>query len=239
MSAARRIAAALRGEALVQGRHGFYAVTAVVVGVWVGVLLLLPDPVRENPAALAPMFVVTNLQVTAFYFAAALLLLERSQGTLSAIAVSPLRPGEYLAARAASLAVLGATESIAVARLAFGADARWGWLLAGSAACGAIYALLGTVAVAPHAQFNRFLLVSMAWLAGLSLPLFGLYGVVPAWTLAWHPLSPPLVLLRAAWAPVPAGALAYGVAGSVVATALCAAWARRAWTSARTTEGGI
>lgn len=236
MSTARRIPAALRGEALVQGRHGFYAVTAVVVGVWVGVLRLLPDAVRATPAALAPLFVLTNLQVTAFFFAAALLLLERSQGTLSAVVVSPLRPGEYLATRAASLALLGAAESVAVVLLAFGPGARWGWLLTGAVACGAIYALLGTVAVAPYAQFSRFLLTSMGWLAGLSLPLFGYYGVVPAWTLAWHPLSPPLVLLRAAWVPVPAGALAYGVVGSLVATALSAAWARRAWTVATSTE---
>jgi hypothetical protein len=53
-------------------------------------LRLLPAEALANPAALVPLFVLTNLQITSSYFAAALVLLERGRGVLAAHLVSPL-----------------------------------------------------------------------------------------------------------------------------------------------------
>jgi fluoroquinolone transport system permease protein len=195
----------------------------------VGLLLLLPDVVRANPAALAPAFLLANLQVTAFYFAAALVLLEKGQGSLTALSVTPLRPREYLAARALALGALGVAEGAAIVALAFGPRLGWPWLVAGTLAAGVVYALLGFVAVAPYDGINRFLMPSVAWLAGLTLPLLGYYDLVPWAALAWHPLMPPLLLLAVAWDAATNAQLVYGVLGTPVAVAGAGLLARRAW----------
>jgi hypothetical protein len=46
---------------------------------------------------------VINFQITTFFFVAGLVLLERDQGTLNALAVSPLSPSGYLTMRTFSL----------------------------------------------------------------------------------------------------------------------------------------
>ena len=223
----RRLAAAVRWDATLQARHGFYAVTAVVVLVWVGILRLLPPVTRADPAALAPAFVVGNLQVTAFYFATALVFLERSQRALQALLASPLRPGEYLAAKALSLTLLATAENALLLVLVYGFRFEWGWLLLGTAALSGIYVLLGLGIVARYPTFSGFLMPSVVYTFALTLPLLSYYGVVPAWLFAWHPVAPPLALLRAGCEPVSLGVLAYGFLGSAVWLALAAWWARR------------
>ena len=45
---------------------------------------------RQSPPG--PAILVINLQITTFFFVAGLMLLERDEGTLNALAVSPPRP---------------------------------------------------------------------------------------------------------------------------------------------------
>jgi hypothetical protein len=81
----RRIVNTLRWEAVLQARHHFYSVTAIVAIVWIVLLRLLPEAMRAYPATVVPFFVLVNLQITAFYFSAALILLERAQGITAAL----------------------------------------------------------------------------------------------------------------------------------------------------------
>src|SRR5688572_16362369 len=128
----RRTVVLLRWEARLQRRYMFYAITAVVALVWIVLLRLLPPAVRADPAALLPLFVLTNLQITAFYFAAALVLLERTQGVLAALLVSPLTADEYLWAKVASLTALGLVENLVIVRFVFGSSIHWGWFALGT-----------------------------------------------------------------------------------------------------------
>lgn len=222
-----RLVAALRWETVVQARGQFYALTAVVAVVWIVLLRLFPAAWREIPVVLAPVFVFSNLQVTAFYFVTALVLLEKSEGALRALVVTPLRPGEYLAAKALTLMALGLIENVVIVLASFGAPPSWGWWVLSTAACGASLTLIGLALIAKYESISTFLMPSGLYVLFLSLPLFGYYSVVPMVTLAWHPLAPSLVLMRAAWEPVDPGWLAYGVLGSGVWLVVLGAWARR------------
>ena len=85
----RRTVALLRWEARLQRRYMSYAITAIVAVVrWSCYAFCRPRP---SPI-LRPsyLFVLTNLQITSSYFAAALVLLERGRGVLAAHLVSPL-----------------------------------------------------------------------------------------------------------------------------------------------------
>ena len=84
---------ALRWDVVLQARNGFYWASGFVVLVIGGLLLAVPETVRSNQAALVPAILAINLQITTFFFVAGLMLLERDEGTLTALAVSPLSPG--------------------------------------------------------------------------------------------------------------------------------------------------
>jgi hypothetical protein len=99
---------ALRWDIVLQARNGFYWASAFLV-VMIGALLMnVPDTVSANAAVWVPAILAVNLQITTFFFVAGLMLLEREEGTLSALAVSPLSASGYLAMRTFSLTGLAA-----------------------------------------------------------------------------------------------------------------------------------
>jgi fluoroquinolone transport system permease protein len=227
----KRLLGLLLWEARLQRRYLFYAVTVVVTIVWIGLFQLLPPAARANPAALVPAFVLTNLQITAFYFAAALVLLERTQGVLPALLVAPVAPHDYLLVKMLSLTLLGAAENAVIVAFVFGVSFQWGWFALGTAALSAVYVFAAIAAVAPHAGINTFLVPSIGWITIFTAPLIGYYDIVPWWVFAWHPLMPGVRLLEAAFRDVPTLFLVYPVVGSVAWTGAALAWAHQRFTT--------
>jgi hypothetical protein len=102
---------ALRWDIVLQARNGFYWASAFVVLVVGGLLLGVLESVRADGAAWVPALLAINLQITTFFFVAGLMLLERDEGTLTALAVSPFSPAAYLATRTITLTALAAVEN--------------------------------------------------------------------------------------------------------------------------------
>jgi fluoroquinolone transport system permease protein len=86
--------AILRWDVLLQARNGFYWATAFLVLVVGGLLLAAPEGVRADSGVWVPALIAVNMQTTTFFFVAGLMLLERDEGTLAALAVSPLSAGD-------------------------------------------------------------------------------------------------------------------------------------------------
>ena len=209
-------AAALRWDVVVQARNGFYWATAFVVLVVGGLLLAIPEAARADDAAWVPALVAVNLQITTFFFVAGLLLLERDEGTLLALAVSPLTPAAYLATRTLSLTTLAGIETIALVSIAFTDSPSWPLLLAGTSALGVIYTGIGASLATRYASVNALLLPASVIVTLLLLPLLPHFGLAPRAFFLAHPIEPALTLMRAAYAEASIGNLAFGVLGSIV-----------------------
>jgi fluoroquinolone transport system permease protein len=208
---------AVRWDITLQARNGFYWATVFLVIV-VGVLLLyVPEGVRAHPATWVPAVLTVNLQITTFFFVAGLILLERDEGTLHALAVSPFSPSRYLAMRIISLTALGAVETLAVVWLGFGAGGRWPLILGGTFALGVIYTALGAAVAARYESINTLLLPASAFVTLLLLPLLPHFGLVPREPFLLHPIEPAMALLRAGYSVFEITDVVYGVVG-------CAAW---------------
>ena len=132
----RAFVAALRWDVVLQARNGFYWASAFVILVIGGLLLAVPEAARANGAVWVPAILAVNLQITTFFFMAGLMLLERDEGTLTALAVSPLTPGGYLATRTVTLTALAAVETIVLVLIAFDAGHSWLLVLSGTVGAG-------------------------------------------------------------------------------------------------------
>lgn len=191
-----------------QVKEGFYLAALVVAGIF-GVALHLVDHV--NWGYWWPPLLMGNLVMTAFYFAAGQVLLERRERTLEAQVVTPLRPAEYLGAKIISLALLCWLESTILVVAVSGPRFAWIPFLLGITLLAGLYVLYGFIVVSRYDSISDFLLPSGAWTALFGLPYLGWFGVVdPIW-FAWHPLQAPLWLLGAAWTPMPAWQWAYAI----------------------------
>lgn len=225
----RRLTATLRCDFRLQLRNGFYHATAFILVVWALILLWLPD---SDLRWLLPPLVLGNLVINTFYFIAALVLLERDEGSLQARRVTPLRQHEYIGSKLITLTALALAENLLIVVLFHGTG--FNWLLMGGAIviASALLALLGVIAVAPHDSINTFLMPSVLYTAFAQLPLVGYLGGVTHPVLRLHPLQPPLLLAEGAFRPLGAAELAYGVGAGATWCAVLfvlagAAFARR------------
>ena len=222
-----RLLTAVRLDVRLQVRYGLYAVTALVVAVWAIVLWLVADAVRPHAALLVPVFVVGNLLMTTFYFVAALVLFEKGEGSLSAIATTPLRDSEYLLSKVLSLAALALVESLVIVAWLSGTTVRWNLLISSSALLAAIYTMLGFIAIVRYDSINEFLIPSMGYVFAFVAPLAGHFGFVDSMFFLPHPVEMALLLMRGAYASEPGWKIAVALFGLVAWFAATFVWARR------------
>ena len=216
----------MRCDVTLQLRNGFYAATVFVTAIWV--IILLQARALDLGWLLPPM-VIGNLLIGTFYFIGGMVLLEKGDGTLNAQVVTPLRIGEYLAAKVVTLSALALAESlvtvVAIAGWRFAALP----LIAGVLAASALYCLAGFVVVSRYTAINEYLLPSGAYVALLWVPLIAYAAQWWHWLLYLHPMTAVLLLVKAAFEPVPGGQVIYGLAYSALWIALLYLWSRRAF----------
>jgi fluoroquinolone transport system permease protein len=193
-----------------------------------GLLVAFPDDARAHADVLVPALAVGMLQVTAFFFAAALLLLERSERTLTALAVSPVTPACYLAVRMVTLTTLATAELVGVVWIAFGLTGTWPLIVASTMAMGVVYTGFGVLVASRYSSINRLLLPASMVVTVLLLPLLPHFGLAPRVPFLLHPIEPALTLIRAAYLPTTPTDLAFGVVGCVVWAAASFWWGQRA-----------
>ncbi len=218
----------VRTDALVQFRSGFYFVGAAVAFFVVGLLRLIPEEWPLNLRLLIPAALMLNVMTTTFYFVSGLVLLEKSEGMLAALVVTPLRVGEYLGAKIATLAFLAMAENAIVLVLFYGFDFDFVWLLIGMTSLCAFYTLIGFAAVSRYESINNFLMPSAAIVTVLMLPLLEHFGIVGRLMYA-HPVQPYLVLIRSAFSVATTPELVYGIGAGAAWLALAYMTAKRAF----------
>ena len=217
---------ALRWDVVVQARNGFYWASAFLVIIISALLLYVPESARANSAVWVPAILAVNLQITTFFFVAGLLLLERDEGTLHAIAVSPLSPSGYLAMRTLNLTGLAAIETLAIVWIGFGMSGTWWLILGGTAGLGVIYTGFGAAIATRYDSVNALLLPASAFVAFLLLPLLPHFELAPRLPFVIHPLEPPLTLLRAGYSITGRTDIVFGVLGSLGWSGIAFIWGR-------------
>lgn len=225
----RRFVHSVRKDAVLQFRCGFYFVGGFVVLFYVGLLRQIPDEWLVNLPLLVPAALVLNLLMTTFYFVAALVLLEKSEGTLPALAASPLRVSEYLGAKVASLTLLAMAENALILLLFYGVNFDPWRLGLGLILLGAFYTLVGFATICRFESINAYLIPSGFVVTALLLPLLSHFGFVHTSLMYAHPMQPFLSLVSSAFLPAPRLEVAYAVIGSFLWMAVAYAVARRAY----------
>ncbi|PMP78637.1 MAG: ABC transporter permease [Roseiflexus castenholzii] len=204
----KRLLITLYWDIVRQYRNGFYFVSVFVAAL---TALVLRQFDAVDWSIWWPPILLENLVINAFYFMAGIVLLEKGEGTLEAQIITPLRDYEYLLAKVISLFVLSALESLALILIVSGPAFNWLWMLLGIAGFVAMYAFYGFFVVSRYDSITEFLLPSALWTLGFSLPLLAYFDLWQHWSLFLHPLQAPLLLIHAAYAPLPAWQLAYAV----------------------------
>ncbi|MHB1329658.1 MAG: fluoroquinolone export ABC transporter permease subunit [Gemmatimonadales bacterium] len=188
----------------VQLREHIYAFTAFTTAAFAVVAYLLP---ADAPVSFVTGILFLDPAVVGVGFVGALILLERSQQTLPALAVTPASPAEYVVAKLltfTALTVVGGGVVVTV----------WGWplsmplagrMLLALTSTGVVAVLAGLVLVATANSVNHLIARMVPVAVVANLPLLAHFGIVTGWP-AWllFGINPGHAMLRALyWAAEP------------------------------------
>lgn len=231
-----RVIATTRLDLRLQWRYGFFYAAAFITLVWIVLLGLFP---RSLLNVAVPFIIFADLGVIGFFFIAGMVLFEKSEQTLDALIVTPLRFGEYLFGKLATLTLMALVISLAVVVGVYGFGFNLPLLALGVILTSLLALLVGFISVAPYTSISAYLLPSQLLYLPLNLPLIHYFGWWEHPLFYLIPTHGSLILLRAAFDPVPLWQLGYAIAYQVLWMGVLvwvARWAFNRYIVAR--EGG-
>lgn len=167
-----------------QIKYGFYFLYTVLTILYLAVLSALPEAWRQT---VATVLIYSDPAAMGLFFMGAIVLLEKSQRIPCALAVSPVKPAEYIASKLISLSAI----SLLVAAVLAGATGTGHRLtvLLGTFFSGAIFTLLGVIIATKIESLNQFILWTVPIeILGFAPAILHLAGVLPSW-LRFYPAN--------------------------------------------------
>jgi fluoroquinolone transport system permease protein len=171
-----RIKALLLGDIRFQIRYGFYFVYLVFTVLYVSLLSVFPASWRE-PAAVLMIF--SDPAAMGLYFMGALILFEKSQRVLDSVAVSPVKPMEYVLAKLASLAVISAAVGFLIG-VCGGAVGNPFWFFFGVFLGSCLFSAVGLLIALHISTLNQFIVATIPVEIIINIPAI-------AWLFGWRP----------------------------------------------------
>jgi fluoroquinolone transport system permease protein len=192
----KRLIATALCDFRLQIRNGFYYAAAFVAVFWTLALSRIPP---ERLTLWMPVFVLSNLLINTFYFMAGLVLLEKTEGTLMAQSVTPLRTWEYLLSKVATLGFVSVCETFVIVLFGYGTTFKPMALLLGITSSAMIFALVGFLVVIRYDSINEFLFPSFLFTMLFFPPFLSYFGLIGNWLIYLHPIQGSLLLTQAAF----------------------------------------
>ena len=215
----------LRWDMVLLHRNQLVVISFAVAALYMGVFYLLQQAPMLDQILILLIF--NDPLIIGYMFAGVLLMLEKNQNTLQAIAVSPLNMWHYLWSKAIALCFLSTATAVAMVLVGAGWDLQWLHLLFGVGGGSLFFNLAGFGLAANTRDFNSFLFRSIGFLVLLGLPVLPLFGIVESPFFYLLPSFPSLILMQACFAPVAITELLYAYTYLIVSISLIAYWSHK------------
>ncbi len=225
----RRLLACLARDLKVQYRARYVLTALLALVVWAAAMRMVSE---AGAYVMAPAFLFLNTFLLSFSLGLRQATSEKHTGVLAALDASPLRPHEYLAARAVSLTLIAGAQNLALAIAGGKQIASYMALLGGVCSESILLSLFAFLVTAYTRPGNVVLARIVASGMLLVPPLLPFFGYAPGSWLILHPLQGPLVLLQGAFFRLPGTTVAMSLAGS-------AAWAMLLLAACRPAMGRV
>ena len=220
-----RLSATLRLDAQLQARNNVYLIIAVAALGLAFALRALFTPGQLH--FFMPLVALSGVGITALMLVGVLLMLERGEGTLEVVLVSPLRPAEYLASKILTVTALALVEAALLVGVSYGLGLSVPWLALAVLLRAGLVAAVGVVVGVRCRSITHFLLPVVAATLVLDLPVIWYLEFWPSPLFYLWPTMPSLLLAKAAFLPVDTLQLVYACVYGVLAIGAAVFWALR------------
>lgn len=167
-----------------QAKYGFYFLYTALTVIYAIAIFAVPESWKEKTAAI---LIFSDPASMGLFFMGAIVLLEKSQHTPCAFAVSPVCPMEYIIAKVSSLSAISLVVAAILALAASVTNLHI--VLLGTVISSLIFTLLAIIIATKIISLNQFIL----WTTPIEIVCFvpailHLFKITPAW-LRYYPIN--------------------------------------------------
>jgi fluoroquinolone transport system permease protein len=164
-----RITNAIKADVKFQVKQGFYAVYVIITLIYMLVIYQLPDHMGQ---IVVPLIIYFDPSIVGFFFIGGIVMLEKAQGVLDYLVVTPLRSKEYLMAKAISLTLLAIVASSVITLVTYRGSVQWILLIVGIGVSSLLFTLYGFFVAAKCKSVNEYFVKMLPYMFFIVLPCF-------------------------------------------------------------------
>ncbi len=223
----KRLFSLLSWDFKLQFKYGFYFVVIPLCGLYI---FILQQFSRKIINYTAPFIVFSDPALLGMIFIGAMLYFERTQGTLQAFVVSPVRLWEYFFSKLFTFAIMGLISGFIIIFSTYGFKFNYLFFILGMLLCSAFFTLVGIILITRIPGITEFFLAVIPVLIVLCIPIIGSLGIVKIHIWYLFPSYAFIMLIRAGFIKVSTPNLIYALTYSIVSIVVVYILARKEFT---------
>jgi fluoroquinolone transport system permease protein len=183
-----------------QLKQGFYLVYVLITIMYLILLSFLP---QEALSIALPMIVFSDPSILGLFFIGGIIMLEKVQGVLSVLVVSPLRTIEYILSKVISLAFVSVLAALAITGFSHYGSVSWLLVFLSTILTSGIFTLSGIMINAGCQTVNQYMIKTVPYMLLFVLPCLSLIGFPYSWLFTIIPSVAALRLMLGAYMGIP------------------------------------
>ncbi len=190
----------LLGDVAFQFKYGFYFIYLVFSVLYIGLLFAFDESWRGKAAIL---MIFSDPSAMGLYFMGAIVLFEKSERVLNSIAVSPVKPFEYVLSKLCSIGLISTMVSLAIG-IPAGIVTKPIEFISGVFFCSCLFSAIGLIIACRTTTLNQFVLATIPAEILINFPaIIWLFWYKKSWLLV-HPGVSMLALCGGSGGALPA-----------------------------------
>lgn len=179
-----RVLNAIKGDIKFQRKAGFYILYALITIIYIVVIGAITD--QELKRKVAVSLILSDPAAMGLFFMGAIVLLEKNQHIPIALAVSPLKDGEYVLAKVVSISVISTIVAVILALVSGITNILM--VILGTILMCIIFSLLGLIIACKIKSLNQFIIATCpVELIGFVPALLYYFGVLDNMLWRYYP----------------------------------------------------
>jgi fluoroquinolone transport system permease protein len=206
----------LKFDFLLINKNKIITVSLIVTAIYVGVFKALAS--LGSIEKFLVLVIFNDPALLGFLFVGVMVLFEKNENTLQALAVTPIKISQYIFSKSITLTVVSLVCCYAMVLAGYGLGFNFIHFTFGTVLTTLIFSMLGFVAVAGQTSFNKYILRALGFILFLTLPFLGYFEILPETWFILFPTQPAINLYNLAFTTNP------GLSEIIIAYLLCIIW---------------
>jgi len=178
-----RVRALFLGDIRFQIKYGFYFIYLVFSLLYIGLLFVFPSEWRKSAGIL---MIFSDPAAMGLFFMGAIVLLEKSERVLNSIAISPVKPVEYVFSKLCSIAMISTAVGLILGTVSEGISNLF-YFTAAVFLCSCLFSSMGLIVACKISTLNGFIIATIPAELLINVPAIAyLFGYKKSWLL-FHP----------------------------------------------------